>query len=73
MTRSQMCSLSSTSFVRYRARADRMAIRPHSEHSFRATSSFVSVAWSMMNSWLLGRAEGSISSPSTVADSAGVF
>lgn len=49
MTRSQMCSLSCASEALYFARAERIAIRPHSEHSFSATSSLLSTCESMMN------------------------
>ncbi len=58
ITLSQICSLSLSSTALYRASVVRIAIRPHSEHSFSATRSFVSVGWSMMNSEEAGRADG---------------
>lgn len=50
ITLSQICSLSETSVALYRANVDRIAILPHSEHSFNATSSLVKVGPSMMKS-----------------------
>ena len=58
ITLSQICSLSETSVALYRANVDRIAILPHSEHSFNATSSFVKVGPSMMKSDWFGRADG---------------
>lgn len=55
ITLSQICSLSFSSFVLYLAKVVRMAIRPHSEHSFKATRSLVRVAGSMMKRDWLGR------------------
>jgi 2-keto-3-deoxy-galactonokinase len=54
-----MCSLSATSSALYFASVERMAILPHSEHSFRATRSLDSVAASMMNKVLDGLVLGS--------------
>jgi hypothetical protein len=44
-----MCSLSLSSCASYRARAFKIATRPHSEHSLRAISSLFSIAEVMEN------------------------
>ena len=58
MTLSQMCSLSFSSCALYLANVLRIAIRPHSEHSFSATRSLASVGPSMMKRDWDGRADG---------------
>ena len=58
MTLSQICSASAVSCALYRAKVDKMAILPHSEHSFKATRSLARVGPSIMNIDLSGRADG---------------
>lgn len=74
MTRSQICSLSSVSTALYVARVLRIAILPHSEHSFSATSSLERVGGSMMKRWALGLAEvgGVVGLPSSSTADSGV-
>lgn len=50
MTLSQMCSASFSSVVLYRANEFKIAILPHSVHSFKAMSSLDRTAESMMKS-----------------------